>query len=291
MKTPFLSLVAALMFAICSPVAAQSSVWKAELNGSVVYLGGTCHMLRAQDFPLPAEFDLAYAEAEELYFETEIDRLASMEAQQMLMAAGLFTDGSTLQDSVSEEAWAAIEKHCNANGLPVVAFAQMKPWMFAVTMAVLEWQKMGAGLDGVDSHYNERAKADGKATHGLEEFEEHLLFITSVGVGQESEFILNTLRDVERAPTIIGELIEAWRSGDVEGIDEYFVAEMRAEFPDIYRTLILGRNQAWLSQISALFETPEVELVLVGAGHFGGENGLLALLRGAGVRIDQVITD
>jgi hypothetical protein len=43
----------ALVLLICTPSWAESSVWKIQKDNSVMYLGGTFHLLRPSDFPLP----------------------------------------------------------------------------------------------------------------------------------------------------------------------------------------------------------------------------------------------
>ncbi len=49
----------------------QSSVWKISKGAQTLYIGGTCHILRLDDYPLPAEFDLAYAAADKLVLEVD----------------------------------------------------------------------------------------------------------------------------------------------------------------------------------------------------------------------------
>ena len=54
---------------------AESSVWRVESADSIIYLGGTCHMLRASDWPLPAAYDFAYRQSEIMVFETNLEQL------------------------------------------------------------------------------------------------------------------------------------------------------------------------------------------------------------------------
>lgn len=269
-------------------VLAGSSVWRAELDGEVVYLGGTCHMLRASDFPLPAEFDAAYAEADTLYFETDLNAMQSPAVQMKILEEGMLGDGTVLSDHLKPETWAALEEHCAKHGLPLAAFAQMKPWLLTVTLAVLEWQKNGAVQEGVDMHYHALAEKDGKTTAGLEDIDAHLQFVISIGDGQEDEMLLSTLRDLETLPQMVSELIAAWRSGDIETMDTAMMADMRKEFPKVYTDLVTGRNHDWVPQVLAMFKQPGTEYVLVGVGHFGGEEGLIALLEAEGVTIELV---
>jgi uncharacterized protein YbaP (TraB family) len=238
--------------------------------------------------PLPPEFDEAYSAAKSVYFETDLDAMSSPEAQMELLAEGMIAGGGTLQDLVSDETWEAIKGYCEKNSLPLEAFARMKPWMFALSLGVLEQQKLGMAEEGVDLIYNKRAKEDGKLTHGLESLEHHIGFLTSLADGQENELILSTLQDLKEAPRLIDELVAAWRAGDLEKVDSLFLVEMRDEFPSLYEDLIVGRNEAWVRQIDALFKTPEVELVLVGVGHFAGPDSLLDVLREAGCEITKL---
>lgn len=267
---------------------AESSVWRAERDGAVIYFGGTCHFLRASDYPLPPEFDRAYVEAERLIFETDLAAMADVTWQRRLLAEGRYADGSTLRDHVEPETWTAIADYAKSAGLPLPVLASMKPWMLTVTIAVLEWQKLGAAEDGVDAHFDARARVDGKAVAGLEEIEQHLSYLTSLAVGEEDEMIRSTLRDIDRAPDIIDEVISAWRAGDVAHLDEELFGDMREEFPAVHEALITGRNRKWMEQIETFWATPEVEFVLVGVGHFGGEEGLLTLLRRSGAAVTRI---
>lgn len=270
---------------------ADSSVWVAEWKGEVVYLGGTCHLLRPADFPLPAEFDAAYAQADALYFETDLARLQSPEVQGMLLGMGVLIDGTTLRDHLDAETWRALQEHCAEHDLPLAPLERMRPWMIAVTLAVLEWQRNGAVQDGVDLHFHRQATTDGKPTHGLEEVDRHLSYLTNLGKGRENEMVRSTIADLASLPGKVDELVAAWRSGDLPYFDREMIEPMRREFPEIHEALVAGRNRTWLPRILALFDTPEREFILAGAGHFGGEEGLLALLKREGVAVRLLVLD
>src|SRR5262245_36398242 len=46
-----------------------SSVWSVEKDGHKLHIGGTIHLLREEDYPLPDVFEQAYAESKKLVFE------------------------------------------------------------------------------------------------------------------------------------------------------------------------------------------------------------------------------
>jgi hypothetical protein len=63
---------------------------------------------------------------------------------------------------------------------------------------------------------------------------------------------------------------------------------MQQDFPEVYQTLLVERNEAWMPQLEAMFASKEVEFVLVGALHLAGKDGVLAKLGARGYRITQL---
>jgi len=280
----------ALLLVVAAPLGAQSSVWKVTHDGHTLYLGGTCHMLRPSDFPLPAEFDDAYAEAQHLVFETDLARMQAPETQQLMLARGMFgSDEGSLKDALSPEAWAAVEQYCAGGSLPLGIANRFRPWLFAVTVAIVELQKLGVTLEGVDVHYFQRAQADQKTVAGLEVFEKHLEFVFNLGAGQENEMILHSVKEAAEIPTMFAGVVAAWRAGDLAKLDEFLAAEMRRDYPNVFHELIVKRNEAWLPQLNAMLQTGPVEFVLVGAGHLSGAEGLVAALKARGCTVEQIV--
>lgn len=269
-------------------LAGQSSVWKVTRDGATLYLGGTCHVLRPADFPLPAEFDRAFEASETLVFETDLARLQSPEMQQIVLQRGTYLDGRTLEQVLSPEAWRTVQAYCASNGVPLGAIIRLKPWLFTVMLSVMEFQKAGITETGVDQHYFERARAAAKPVTGLETFERHLDYITSLGDGAESDLVLRTLDDLKELPAMLEGILSAWRSGEVEAIEAAMLAEMRNDYPAIYEELIVRRNREWMPRIEEMLGTPSVEFVLVGVGHMAGPDGLLDQLRAKGCAIEQL---
>ncbi len=276
------------MLAAAPLLSAQSSVWKVTREGRSFYLGGTIHLLRAQDFPLPAEFDHALAASAKLVFETDITRVQSLETQQALLARGMFMDGRTLQQVLSPAAWKVAQDYCAKAGLPLEQFGMMKPWLFALMMAVMELQKLGVTMEGVDLHLHKQGREAGKTFGELETFERHIDLLVNMGAGEESAMIEKSVDDLKDLGRVLPETIAAWRSGNLPKIDELLLRDTRRKYPKIHRALLADRNAAWLPKLEALLATPEVEFVLVGAGHLPGSDGLMALLKARGCTIEAV---
>ena len=81
-------------------------------------------------------------------------------------------------------------------------------------------------------------------------------------------------------------MISAWRRGDSETLQRA-LRESFQDFPSLARRLIDVRNHNWLPKIDSYLRSGQTYFV-VGAGHIGGPNGLLVLLKGRGCKIEQL---
>ena len=165
---------------------------------------------------------------------------------------------------------------------------KFKPELLISTLQILVFQSMGFTPQGVDAFFHTRAVADGKAEGQLETVQEQIGFIAAMGEGNDSEFILLSLKDLTETGNVIDGMIGAWRSGDAQGLSELFVEDMKVEAPALYDTLLLERNLKWIPQIHRMLQDADTEFVLVGAAHIVGENGLLDLLSQEGYEINQL---
>jgi len=275
--------------ALCAlNLSAQSSVWKISKGSQSVYLGGTCHMLRLSDYPLPKEYDLAYDAAETLVFEIDPTAMNDPAFATQLMMKAAYNDGRTLQTVLNKEAYDALAAQGARSNLPIAILNGMKPGMALMMLTMQELTKQGVHQEGVDMYYSNRAQADGKAIQSLETVEFQIDILTSMGEGYESDFVLYSLKDLEKIGAFFDVLIQAWREGDLDKLNTLFVEGMMA-YPELYQDLLVQRNLRWLPQIEAMLETPETEFVLFGVGHAVGDDGVLKLLETKGYSIERVI--
>lgn len=282
----FLTSLCLLLFSVDS--LAQSSVWLATKNGNTVYLGGTIHMLRADDYPLPPEFETAYAEADSLYFEIDIDQMNDPVAQLGMLQRLMYTDGRTLQTVLNNEAYSTLTDYVAKFGMPMLMLQNMKPGMLMSTLELLEFQTRGFTPDGVDMHFHQRAKADDKTIEAFETVDEQIGFIENMGEGEESEYVLLSLRDLEKIDDDIESMVSIWRNGEADDLVELFVEDMEETIPGVYQTLLLDRNNKWMPTIEAMFNDSNTEFILVGVAHLVGEDGLVQHLRNRGYQVNQL---
>lgn len=287
LRTVWSVVVFALLVSVSSTFAA-SPVWKISKGDARIYVGGTIHVLSKTDYPLPAGFDAAYQQAAQLVFETDMQKMTAPETQQLMLQQVIYSDGRNLKQVLNQQTFQELAQYLAAKRIPVAEVVGLKPGMLAVTLTMIELQRLGMGGTGVDSFYQAQAVSDHKRLGQLEAVEEQIGFLASLGEGYENELISYTLRDIKDLPRIMPLIKAAWRQGDLQKLEELALLPLKQESPPIYQTLIVKRNKAWLPRIEAMLKNAEVEFVLVGALHLVGEDGLLAQLAARGYQVQKL---
>lgn len=267
---------------------AASPLWKVTDGISTVYIGGTVHLLGSNDYPLPDAYNIAYQNSQQVFFETDLTEMESPATQSLMMQKMMLPAGQTLNTVLSPSTFQKLKDYMTPKGIPIEMMLGFKPAMISVTLSMMEIQNMGQGGTGVDKFYQLQAIQDKKQIGKLEEVEEQIEFIASMGKGREDEFILYTLRDLKKLPQMLSGIKKAWRVGDLAKLTELGISPLKNEFPAIYKTLMTDRNNAWMPQILNMFKDTQTELVLVGALHLAGSDGLIAQLKSKGYSVEQL---
>ena len=82
-------------------------------------------------------------------------------------------------------------------------------------------------------------------------------------------------------------LIESWRTGDAAAVERIVLKDLQQE-PQLYQRLLVERNRNWLPKLEALFAQRTRAMVVVGAAHLVGPDGLVAMFRTRGYKVEQL---
>jgi hypothetical protein len=280
------------MFAVAvlllqTPVFAASSVWKISKGADELYLGGTIHMLPPSAFPLPDEFEQAYQKADVVVLEAKMPDPADQQASMVMIAKLSYQNGDTLSQKLSPKVLQALADYLKTFSLTPQQFNAFKPGFVAMQIAMLELRKAGMAGDGVDMYFVTKATADAKPQQYLETVEFQLDLMAAMGAGTEDQFMLANLKRADETAELLRQSIAAWRIGDIAALERILLNDARADDPASFELLFTKRNQDWLPKIQQLFGNKQRELILVGAGHLPGKDGLLALLSAAGYKVEH----
>lgn len=267
---------------------ADSPVWKVTKSGKTVYLGGTVHVLSQNDYPLPDTFETAYAASTTLVFEMDMSQAQSMQFQQAMMNELTYQDGRTYADVLKPATVTKLNQYMTDKGLPFTGMQTFKPALLSIALTMFELQQLGLGGTGVDAFYSQRGLNDSKKFKFLELPEEQISYLANMGKGYEDELINYTLNDIDKLPTMMKQMKDAWRIGDGAKLYEVGGKEWHEEFPQSYQQLIIERNNNWMPHIESYFNDDEIEFVLVGAMHLIGNDGVIKKLSAKGYKVTQL---
>jgi uncharacterized protein YbaP (TraB family) len=280
--------VCAMVLLCCVFVFGESSVWKAKKNGREIYLGGSVHILRSGDFPLPLEFDAAFEQADIVVLETDIEALSSPEIAFSIINQMMLPEDETLETILNRDVYEKLKNKCGEYGFSIGDVVYMKPAMLINILTMMEIQQLGYLEQGADIYYASRAKEAGKGSGYLESLELQIDLLMNMGSGHENEYVLYSLDDFEQTEETIDSLVREWKQG-AAGTVEAQLAEMRESFPSIYKTLIADRNNAWIPVIEQYLGDAPVEFIIAGLAHFYGPDGLLIQLKNRGYTVERFV--
>lgn len=244
---------------------AETSIWQVSNGKNSVYLGGTFHLLKPSDYPLPVEFEQVYNKVNWLVFETDIAQLASPEFQQKFIKEMRLPSGQILVDQLSPQAYSALIHYAAQNDIDTGRLQHFKPQMVGLIISMEELKKLGLTAQGVDDFMGKKAEKDGKMVTKLESIDEQIHYISTISQGNESDLILQTLNDIKDLPADLDMMTQAWRSGNSKNLFETGIQPMMKDYPQVYQSLLVERNDNWLPKIENLIKHPEEKFILVGA--------------------------
>ena len=265
----------------------RHSLWQVRSPTSTVYLLGSVHLLKAEHYPLGQPIEQAFNESRKLILELKLDTLNPQLVQESMLVKGRLEPGQTLQKILSPTTYALLKRRAEGMGVPVQALEPFKPWVAGLTLTMLKLQQLGYdSRHGVDQYFSRKAQQQGKEILGLESFEAQINLFEQLLLPVQEAFLLQTLKDLEVMEKQFQSLLDAWMRGDAPALEEILLASFR-EYPDIYRRIVVDRNREWLAQLEKILGQNEKVMVVVGAGHLVGGEGLIELLRAKGYGVEQ----
>jgi uncharacterized protein YbaP (TraB family) len=266
-------------------------LWKVTgKTGTAAYLLGSIHVATPEFYPLPKEMDAAFKESDVLAVEVDITKVDQAAVQKLMLQKGMYPLGDSLAKHVSKETLKKFRDYCAAKGLPAAAMEQFRPWALAVTVTMLEMQAIGYSAEmGIDKHFLD--KAGDKKVVELETAESQLDLLSGFAEKAEAGFLESTLDSTKETLEMIRKLSEAWKAGEVKGLEELTLTTPLKEHPElkpVFAKLFDERNAKMAQKVEGFLKGKQTHFVIVGAGHLIGDKGIVKLLEKKGYKVEQV---
>ncbi len=273
-------------------------LWKVSDTDNSVYLLGSFHLLKPSDYPLSKDVTRAFADAESLVFELPPEEMSSPALGLQMGQAALRSDGTQLNSELPRatiallNAWVATNAaELQKMGLTPQVLQRLEPWFVGLSISISEMTKQG--LDpklGLDAHFAELAKQAGKPTSGLETGAEQIALLDGMNKEEELQFLAEALSESKEARQETAKLHQAWRAGDASLLWNGMAVDMKKQYPLLYQRINVARNDNWLPKIQKRLTDPGTDdtLVVVGALHLLGADGVVEKLRARGFKVERV---
>jgi uncharacterized protein len=268
--------------------APRNFIWKATGKQGVVYLVGSVHLLTKDFYPLSPALEAAYKSSDLLVEEVDMGAMLEPGAQMQMLSRGLLSGDQSLEKVLSPATYALVSKKLAEVGAPVEALKRMKPWMIALTLEAMQWQKAGFDADlGLDKHFYDLAKQEGKEVQGLETVDYQISRFDEMPMDLQDHLLAETIKGIDTEQSNLTKLIESWRAGDAAAVERIVLKDLQQE-PQLYQRLLVERNKNWLPKLEALFSRKRPAFVVVGAAHLIGPDGLIPMLKAKGYTVEQL---
>lgn len=272
-----------------SDVQATPAIWHLSDADSDIYLFGTFHLLPPSLNWETDELRANLASADALYLEADVQGPeAQARLQALVVQLGLNPQGVTLSSMLDAEAIALLANVAPSVGASPQMFEPMRPWLAQIILSVAQMQALGLDPEaGAETSLLAAVAGSGIEIGYFETTEQQIRAIADLPDEVQIRGFAEGLREMERTPAMLDEMVRAWASGDVETIDRIVNEDMREQTPEMYEALIVRRNRNWIPQILTLLDGEGTVFIAVGAAHMTGENGVVELLRESGITVDR----
>jgi uncharacterized protein YbaP (TraB family) len=263
-------------------------VYQVEGPNGRFYLAGSMHLLHAERASLPAPLERAYRNSASIVMEIDTDDGDAQDAGARLLEAAQLAPDTSLQALLGEARWNTVRTALAEAGFDAERASRFEPWGLALLLTQAGFARQGyTSAAGVEQQWTERARRDGKPISGLETAAMQIALLDGLDMNVQRQMLDLTLEEVQEMPQMLDELEDAWRAGDLQRLEALLLEGYR-QMPELYTALLVERNRRWVSQIRAWPTTSPPRLVLVGALHLVGEQGLPALLQRAGYTVERL---
>ena len=261
-------------------------MWRVSDADSQVYLFGTLHALQPKARWRTPLYDRVLREAGTVWFEADMQS-GDPDAIRLLIQRYGSDPDTPLSRKLTGRDLDALARQTD-----VARIEHLRPWAAALMLSVQPVLARGATIEkGADLTITRAARADAKRVRTFETLEDQARMFAGLPQPSEVRYLTSVIHERSRGsrlrlPFQPVSLETAWQAGRL-GSGE--IAAMKAENVALYDALLRRRNLAWADTlIEEMADGSGVELVNVGALHMLGDDGLPALMKARGFKVERV---
>jgi uncharacterized protein YbaP (TraB family) len=266
----------------------KATLWKVHGDHNSVYLLGSIHVLSKQTYPLKPVLERAFQDADQVAFEIDLARFDQKSFSKEFSRTAYYPPGQSLSSKLTPKTIELLNSVLPSYGLSLKRVEHLRPWFLAEALSSRTLERAGFTTRfGIDIYFYRKAKAAGKPVLGLETLRDQAEIFDQFDDRQNEQYLLSTLSGLPEYVEMIRQLVNAWEDGNVPLLDRLLNQDKQAD-PITHETLFSRRNSKWVPEIERFAHANGNYLIIVGAGHLVGDDGVVAQLRQAGFSVQQL---
>ncbi len=263
-------------------VYSQSLLWKISGNGleNSSYLYGTIHIQDKRVFAFDSVVINAFNSCDAFAME-----ILMSEVKPETMQKAILMKNNSLDELMSTKDYNSLSAFFKKKiGVSIMLYNKAKPFFLASILQMTDIQKdMSKTLD---MHLLNKAIKSGKATYGVEDFEDQINAVDKISLEDQVDFLLNYVKDTATSKDQLETLIKTYLSMDIVAIQKLIQEE--ESFPkELEKIFLIDRNKKMAKRIKKLSRKQSV-FVAIGAAHLPSKEGVIQLLKNYGYTVKPI---
>jgi uncharacterized protein len=275
-----------------NPANEKTLLW--EISGKGLkkpsFLYGTIHIIPKADYFMSEATKKAFDASQKVTFEINMKEMNNPMAMMSMMSKVMMPNGKRLKDLINEDDYKLVKRRFDSLGMPIQMLERIKP-MFLSVMVGNDGEKMSLDGDGgmgkstsYEMEFMKMGETQNKEFSGLETVEFQMGIFDSIPYQAQAEMLVKTIKGGSSGNSDMKKMVDMYKAQDIDAMSQMLQSSEESELASYENMLIINRNRNWIP-IMAKTMAEKVTFFAVGAGHLGGKEGVVNLLRREGYRL------
>jgi uncharacterized protein YbaP (TraB family) len=255
-----------------------------EVSGSGIsspsYLFGTIHLMCADELKMPDIVKGKFDSSKQLFLEIDMDD-PNMVTEMM---SGMQMKGNTtLENLMGKKFDSANTIFQSKTGIPLKMLNSAKPFLL---MSMIYPSLLGCQPLSWEGEFQKMAKEKELELKGLEKLSDQMDIFEKIPYEVQSEMLIKMLQNIDSSKIAFTEMLGVYKTKDINKL--YEMTTKDKDFGEYEGLLLNDRNHNWIPVIGEQAKKMPTFFAF-GAGHLGGDKGVISLLRKAGYTVKPVL--
>lgn len=264
---------------------AKTLLWGIVKPGSTdtSYVFGTIHMLPKKEFTIEPKVKKAFNKSSVLVMEVDLDM--DLKLQMEMAHKMVIPNGQTLKDYMSPEEFVVLKSYCidslKISEKKFERYIHIKPFFLTALLMKDEY----GDIKSFEQEFDKLAKKQKKNVKGLESIQFQIGLTDSISMKDQIAMMKEGL--YSEGKNEFYEMVKLYQQEDFQALYSMIVSDTK-DYSNFNQLFLADRNQKWIPVINELVANQKV-FIAVGAGHLGGDSGVIQLLKNSGYHVFPIL--